>query len=250
MFEPTHWDDEVGYRRYGALRAEFHNMSAFRYNNVHLGMLGVLYVTAEQMPNQKNQMPCDGPIDSQFVYSRDGITWSHADRERTEAIRRGEASAFDCGMIIGPSKEPVFEGDEMHWYYTSAKTTHGEPELAKRVMKIGRATWKRDRFVALFAVREGEITTKPLLVPEGARSIEINADAVGGRITVELCTPEGNVMSGFSRKECAVLSDDQSQWSVTWQADNISKITSSIKIRFSLENARIFSYMFSGERRG
>ena len=72
MFEPTSWDDEMRRRKYRALRAEFHNMSAFRYHNIHLGMLGVLYVTAEQISNQENQMPCDGPIDSQFVYSRGG----------------------------------------------------------------------------------------------------------------------------------------------------------------------------------
>ena len=29
MFEPTHWDDEMGRRKYNALRAEFHNLSPF-----------------------------------------------------------------------------------------------------------------------------------------------------------------------------------------------------------------------------
>ena len=100
MLEPTSWDDEMAGRKYGALRAEFHDMSAFRYNNIHLGLLGVLYVTAEQKPGEKNQMPCDGRIDQQFVYSRDGITWAHADRVRTAVIPRGDADAFDRGMII------------------------------------------------------------------------------------------------------------------------------------------------------
>ena len=42
-------------------------------------------MTAEQIPGEKNQIPCDGPIDAQFVYSRDGINWQHADRARTAA---------------------------------------------------------------------------------------------------------------------------------------------------------------------
>ena len=78
MLEPTHWDDEIARRKYGALRAEFHNLSAFRYNNLYLGLVGALYVTGEQIPGEKNQMPCNGPIDSQIVYSRDGINWADA----------------------------------------------------------------------------------------------------------------------------------------------------------------------------
>ena len=79
-------DDAVAWRRYGALRAEYYDLSAFRYHNVHLGLVGD--VRAEKIPHEKNQMPCDGPIDAQLVYSRDGLSWSHADRERTPVIPR------------------------------------------------------------------------------------------------------------------------------------------------------------------
>ena len=153
IFEPRHWDDEIGRRKYGALRAEFHNMSAFRYNNLYLGLLGVLYVTAEQDPDDPYQMPCDGPIDAQWAYSRDGINWQHADRARTSAIPRGAGDAFDRGMIIGTCKEPVVVGDEVHWYYSGAENTHGG-KLEYWVKRIGRATWRRDRFVALAGTGE------------------------------------------------------------------------------------------------
>ena len=97
--------------------------------------------TAEQIPGEKNQIPCDGPIDGQFVYSRDGINWQHADRARTAALPRG--AAFDRGMIIGTAKEPIIEGDEIHWYYTGCEHTHGEVDMEKRVKRLGRATWQR-----------------------------------------------------------------------------------------------------------
>ena len=160
MLEPTHWDDEVGRRKYGALRAEFHNLSGFRYNNLYLGLVGALYVTAEQIPGQQNQVPCDGPIDSQIVYSRDGIIGRTPTGSGQRSSRAGEGDAFDRGMIIGTAKDPIIEGDEVHWYYTGCEHTHGEVNMEKRVKRLARATWKRHRFVALSAQDDGVVTTK------------------------------------------------------------------------------------------
>jgi hypothetical protein len=100
-------------------------------------------VTAEQIPHEPNQMPCDGPVESQFVYSRDGINWAHADRERTVAIPRGEPGSFDGGMVMGVAKEPLIEEDQVHWYYTGCEHTHGETSLEKRVKRIARAACLR-----------------------------------------------------------------------------------------------------------
>ena len=241
MLEPSSWDDEMARRKYGALRAEFHNMSAFRYHNLHLGLLGVLYVTAEQIPGQQNQMPCDGPIDAQFVYSSDGIGWKHANRDRTAVIPRGNGDAFDRGMIIGTAKEPLIEGDEVHWYYTGGEHTHGG-EMSTRVKRLGRATWQRDRFVALTADADGTIETKPIELPPETRGLEINGDAAGGKLEVELLTADGRVVDGFSREQCEALSEDQLSWRVGWGSGDIAGINEPVKIRFYLERARVFSF--------
>ncbi len=243
IFEPTHWDDEIGRRKYGALRAELHNMSAFRYNNIYLGLAGVLYVTAEQIPGEQNQMPCDGPIDAQFVYSRDGLHWSHADRERTPAIPRGGTDSFDCGMIIGTAKEPVIAGDEVHWYYSGAENTHGG-RLEERVKRIGRATWQRDRFVALQARGDGLIETKPLL-PIGVDRLELNADATGGQLRVELCDAQGEVIKGFAREECLPLAGDEIRWPVQWKNADFSSLSTAVRIRLIANRAKVYSFSFA-----
>ncbi len=244
ILEPGSWDDEVAHRRYGALRAEFHNLSAFRYGNIHLGLLGVLYVTAEQIPGEKNQIPCDGPIDAQFVYSRDGIGWQHADRGRTTALPRGEGEAWDRGMIIGTAKEPVLDGDELHWYYTGCEHTHGETDMEKRVKRLGRATWKRDRFVALAAAGEGMVVTKPLLPAfRGLFELEINADAAGGQLRIEICRPDGRALEGFSREECAPLQTDELHWRVPL-VEHQSKFKEPVQIRFFLNRSKLYSFRF------
>jgi len=242
MLEPDCWDDEIARRDYGALRAEFHNMSAFRYGNLHIGLLGVLYVTAEMIPNQKNQMPCDGPIDSVFVYSRDGINWEHADRDRTPAISRGDGDNFDRGMILGVAKEPIIDGDEIHWYYTGCEHTHGQQDMEKRVKRLGRATWRRDRFVALHAESEGMVTTRPFLPPGNATHLEVNADASGGQISVEVCDPNGNVLDGFCRDESIPLTADDLRWQVKWRSAEIRDLTGPVKLRFYLNKSAIYSF--------
>ncbi len=244
ILEPTNWDDEIAHRRYGALRTEFHNLSAFRYGNIHVGLLGALYVTAEQIPGQKNQMPCDGPIDTQLVYSRDGITWKHADRQRTPVIPRGQADDFDKGMIIGTAKEPIIQGDEIHWYYTGCEHTHGEPDMERRVKRLGRATWRRDRFVALNAAGEGMVETKRLRPPEETSTLEVNADATSGKLLVELCDSEGNVLEGFSKEDCAALSHDALRWQVTWRSADIATLKGVVKIRFILNRSKLYSFSF------
>jgi hypothetical protein len=52
-----------------------------------------------------------------------------------------------AGMIIGTAKEPVQTDDHVHWYYTGCTGTHGSA-LAKRQKCLGRATWRKDRFVS------------------------------------------------------------------------------------------------------
>ena len=238
------WDDEIARRKYDALRAEFHNLSGFRYNNLYLGLVGALYVTGEQIPGEKNQMPCNGPIDSQIVYSRDGINWAHADRERTAAIPRGDAGSFDSGMIAGTATQLIIEGDNVHWYYTGCDYTHGEVDLDKKVTRVGRATWQRHRFVALSAQDDGMVTTNAMPFPEDADYLEVNADAEGGQVRAEFCGADGRVLDGFSREECLPLSTDDLRWRVRWNAADISTIHGDVKLRFLLNRSKLYSFTF------
>ena len=71
-------DYGVGKRKYGAIQGEYYNMSGFRYGNIHIGILAVLYVTGPGAPG----IPVDGPMDAVLAYSRDGANWHHFDTER------------------------------------------------------------------------------------------------------------------------------------------------------------------------
>ena len=94
------------------LHAEVHNLSAFRCGQLFIGLAGFLYVEGDGADG----MPSDGVIESQMVWSHDGLTWHHADEARIPAIPRSARPAdgpteppypgttgrgFDSGMIIG-----------------------------------------------------------------------------------------------------------------------------------------------------
>ncbi len=238
MFRASDDDDKVGAERYGADRAEIHNMSGFLYHNIYIGIAGVLYVTGPGAA--EHEIPVDGPIDAQLVCSRDGFNWDYTDSDRTPIIPRGEPGTFDMGMIMGTATQPIITDHEIHWYYTGTEHTHGAV-MKDRHKAIGLAKWRLDRFVSLDAdAAEGVVETVPLQIPNGG--LEINADASAGKIGVEILTADGQVQPGFSIDDCVPLTGDSIRHQVQWKASELSNAKQPLRIRFVLNRSRIFAY--------
>ena len=236
MLLPQKQDDAVGKRKYGAIQGEYYDMAGFRYGNIHIGILAVLYVIGPGAPG----MPVDGPMDAVLTYSRDGVNWSHFDAERTPVIPRGEEGSFDGGMIMCVASEPLIEKDKIHWYYTGSKTTHGK-RMDEKLMSIGRATWRLDGFVSLDTDSEGGVVeTVPLRLPSG--ELEVNADAAEGTVSVEVLTSEGEVQPGFSADKCEVLCGDNVHHRVRWSGATLAQAQQPLRLRFLLKNAKLYAY--------
>jgi len=229
-------DDRVGERKYQAIRAEIHNMSAFRYHNIHLGIVGMLYVTGPGVPG----MPVDGHINAQLVHSRDGVHWRHFDQEGAPVIPRGEEGSWDWGMIMGTAREPIICDDQMHWYYNGTQLTHGVA-LEERVAAIGRATWRLDGFVSLDAGPDGGVVeTASLRLPDG--QLEVNADAASGNVRVEVLTADGQVQTGFSADACQPLEGNSVRHNVRWANKTLVQAQQPLRLRFLLENANLYAF--------
>ena len=238
MFGATDQDDEVGKQRYGADRAEIHNMSGFLYHNIYIGIAGVLYVTGPGAA--EHEIPIDGPIDAQLVSSRDGFNWDYPDSIRTPIIPRGESGTFDTGMVMGTAIEPIITDDEIYWYYTGTEHTHGAM-MKDRHKAIGLAKWRLDGFVSLDTDAEGGVVeTVPLRIPDGG--LEINADASAGQIGVEVLTADGQVQQGFSIDDCVLLTDDDIRHSVQWKSATLADAEQPLRLRFVLNRARLYAF--------
>ncbi len=238
MFGASPKDDVIGAEKYGAVRAEVHNMSGFRYHNIHIGIAGLLYVTGPGAP--KDEMPVDGPIDGHLICSRDGFNWCYPDAVQTPVLSRGEIGEFDGGMIMGTATQPIIATDEIHWYYTGARHTHGLA-LKERYKAIGRVTWRLDGFASLDAnLDDGVVETVPLYIPDG--ELEINADATDGMVWVEVLSSDGQVQPGFSIKDCTPLTGDCIRHPIRWKSGILANAEKPLRLRFTFNRAKLYAF--------
>ena len=232
ILRPDAIDDEWVSRE--GQQGEFYGMTVFPYGRM---FLGILHVLRNIGPGPGN--PTDGPIDAQLVYSRDGLTW-HRSEDRTPVIPRGPEGSFDGGMIMMTGVRPFVHGDEVIAYYTASKTSHGAL-LKDKLMSIGRASWRLDRFVGLDAGQNcGTVETVPLRMPAG--QLEVNADAAGGAVKVEVLFADGRVQPGFSGDDCRALTGDKIRHLVRWNGADLSDAHQPLRLRFRLQRAKIYSF--------
>lgn len=219
-------------------RTEFYNMTAFPCGGQWLGFLTVFQARDQQLPpTAKDQSPIDGPIFASLAHSVDGREWRQFP-DRSAVIPNGPSS-WDAGTILGVGS-PITVGDEVWVYYTGINTTHGGPMPPKRSV-IGRASWRRDGFVALRAESaEGTVETAILNIPNG--QLRLNAEAARGRILVEVVDRDGNALEGFSREDCEPYQSDDVYGQVHWKHQRLIPIDHPVRIRFILQEALLFSY--------
>jgi len=206
-------------------------MTPFVYGDLVLGFLHVLHYRG---PGPAND---DGPMDVQLVYTRDGRTWRRLE-DRRPVISPGIKGSFDGGMIMGTANGAFVHGDRLIVYYTASNTTHGALVKDKH-FTIGRASWPRDRLVALEAKdKPAAVVTKAFKL-EGYK-LEVNVDAKAGWVRVELLDENEKAISGFSSTSKNL---DKLRLAPKW---NLSKLKGrTVKLRFTLQNAKLYAFDFN-----
>ena len=237
--------------------AHFYGLASFEYQGLIVGFLWVLHVNAH-VPGLGD----DGPMDVQLVASRDGKTWTRV-AGRKPILPLGPKGAFDGGMITTCSA-PLIVGDEIWLYYGGIAYTHANqdwylPEPVAERMKrfragecdppaaIGLAKWRLDGFCSMRAQSKGSILTKPLQIT--GSPLVLNAEAVDGNLAAEILTEAGNPLEGFALADCDPFTGDSLSHTVTWhgRSDLSELVGKTLRLRFVLINADLFSYGFQAE---
>ncbi len=240
VLAPDDIDDEQT-RREGGICSHFYNLSAFPYGSQWLGLVTHFRHLSATPAAGTARSGQDGPIDVQLVHSRDGRTWSRCE-DRTPVIPNGP-HAYDAGCILGVANQPVMVGDEVWVYYTAITTTHGGAMPEKQV-SIARAVWRRDGWVSLDAgAGGGVVETIPL--PPG-RLLTVNADAAAGNLTVEILAPGGLPLPDYTHQDCVPLRGDGIRQPVRWKHHATLPTCPGIRLRFRMNNARLYSYSNGG----
>lgn len=225
-------------------RTEFYAMNGFAYGRSYLGVIPLFRITRIHETIGPLQSKYDGPMEGQLIRSRDGLAWSRLP-ERDPVLPPGDE--FDRS-IMNVATTPIVVNDEVWLYYTGINTTHGGALPPKRIT-IGLAKWRLDGFVSLTAgEREGVIETRPIAVPAGTGSLEINAEvAPGGSVAVELIDAAGDVLPRFASGPIDALRSSRVRHRVTWSGRTALPAGEPVRLRFRLRQAALFSYTFVPE---
>ncbi|MBQ8758582.1 MAG: hypothetical protein IJZ20_02720, partial [Clostridia bacterium] len=215
-------------------KADSYGMGLYERDGVYIGLNWMFYIPGTN--------GAEGQIVPLLAFSRD-LTDEWQRPTRMPMIPLGEAGSSDDGMIFTASTA-IEVGDEV-WVYCGA--WDGDHGVVKRSCNIYIAKWRLDGFASLDSESEGVITTRPFTFD--GESLYINANASEGTLYAELLDQNGNVIDGFGKENCAVITTDSVRHPVFWNgsADVSSLSGEEISLRIYSENTEIYSFAF-GER--
>jgi len=212
-------------------RTHFYACPVQAYETMYIGLLQIY--RAEDPEGYFH-----GPLWLELVTSRDGVHFLREEGDRPPLLHIGKFRSFDHGMVFAPPLVAV--GDELWMFYTGYDELH---DLLPYHSAIGLARLRKDGFASLDADGvPGEVLTKPFA--DAAGTLQINADARGGSVRVEVLDAEGRVIPGYGRDECEPLSGNSVRQTATWKgASELPAGRGPLRFRFLLERARLYSFM-------
>ena len=151
---------------------------------------------------------------------------------------------------------PIRVGDWMYQYYSSGNLPHPSVdqqwlveqrrliEAGKRhpLQAIGCVRFRPDRYISLEAGRRaGRVITNALTV-NGNRLL-VNLDAIDGEGVVSVLTEGGRPLRGYEQSQ--PIRGDHLEAAVSFSRPLAELIGQQVKLRFSIQNAKLFSYSWA-----
>ena len=238
VMAPDEFDGEEATEASGVLAGggiagvHLHSGPAFCYNSMYFSLLQVI------KGNDTGEMPVE------LATSRDGYQWNRRFRDRMFLDVTHRREDFDGG-VIWSNATPVFLEDEIRFYYGAYSGTWGSVEtLVVPPTGVGLATMPRDRFAGLRPRTEiGQITTRCVNL-QGCTALTVNADAGDGEVRVEILTPEGKRVRGFTADDAVPLEGDDLRHLVQWRERRLEQLpTGEYLVRIHLRNAEVFAVL-------
>jgi hypothetical protein len=218
--------------------------------------LGAVYVFDVSMDMGKHSMwNQHGIMETQLVYSRDLVHWERLG-DRQPWIARGESGEQDCAMVHFASI-PVRAGGWMYQYYSSGNLPHPSVDQQwlyeqRRLIKAGKrhplqaigcVRFGPERYISLSAGNcDGQVTTKAMTVV--GSGLRVNVDAKVGELQVSVLNESGQVIMGYEQSQ--PIKEDHIEAEVCFEKPFADLTGKQVKLRFILQNAKLFSYTMVG----
>lgn len=190
-------------------------------------------------------------IDIAIAHSRDGVEWQ---REQSTVLPLGDVGEWDR-FNQSTAISPVQVGDELWLYYSGRTYRHGEYKKSGLADNgpphscIGLAKIRLDGWCSLQSSFDGgQVLTRPFRATRGISGLSLNAKADWGSVNVQLQDAEGGVLA-----ESEPCVGDGVRLPVIWRetgnpflSDGSPIDSRSIRLRFELKNAHLYSWSLTG----
>jgi hypothetical protein len=220
---------------------EFHTTPVFFHEGVYICLNQIL-----------DRAAGGGVIDVELMLSRDGFTWQRPFRD-SFFLPRGASGSFEGGSIFTNST-PVILDTQMRFYYGGYSAGATSSDNSLHTSGIGVATLPRDRFAGITPLEltdvptqrnpvrhVGQVTMKKCNLSQYQR-LELNADAEGGSIRVEVLDAAGRRVPGFLQEDAVAITGDALRHRVYWQDHELGDLPDGeYMLRLHLDGATVFA---------
>lgn len=234
-------DPDMGYY------TQLYNLDATPYESLMLGVFSVFMGPPNNISGKQGLPKIN---DIKLGYSRDGFHWHRPTYDNFIASSR-KKGAWDYGYAHAVNGVCLIVEDEIYFYYScfSGKS----PKFGSHKYSggsLGLAKLRRDGFASLSDQgKGGELVTTKLSFT--GSHLFVNASCEAGRIYAELLDENSRVIEGFEKSECIPVSGNATKMELKWRNKRLEDLdTSIIKIRFHLENARLYAFWISSDAEG
>lgn len=181
--------------------------------------------------------------DGQFMASRDGLRFKRwEDTFIRPGLRpKGSWAYGDCyqGWGLLETKPDIADAPHELSMFAIESYWRGSANAIRRY------TIRTDGFVSLHAPRDGgELVTKPITFTGNRLLLNISTSA-GAPARVELQSPDGRAIEGFTLDDCTEILGDDLAFPVRWKGDLASLAGTPVRVRFVLRDADLYSYRFA-----
>ena len=155
-----------------------------------------------------------GPIETQLMTSRDGVTWSRY--PRPVWLNVGDYDGWDIHQTY-MAQGMVRRGDEIWMYSYNTEEYHSAVKGRPYRRGIFRTVHRADRLVAARAAYDepGMLYSRPLVF-KGNRLI-LNVDtAATGDLQVGLLNGDGTAIPGYGLDDCVYVNGNELRYEVEW----------------------------------